>query len=342
MGVSAMTLGSRELNLWNTTKEMMTTAKVPVVCSNVSLMEGTNLSPIGSTTKVVECNGVKVGLFALMGGDEYAAARPPDGVQFRFDDPFQRAAELVPDLSKQCDVVVLMSEMSSSDTDRLISTVPGIDVAVYGNRASWVEDAVKNGETIVNQTGIRGQYLGELILIVDPAGQIVEFGSTNAALDKVYPEDPEVTKRVTDADAEVKRIQTEAREKSQTEFENKITGERYLGSENCKRCHEAEYQQWASTPHAHAFATLEKDHSHEKAECVSCHVTGYGEASGFASVNGSPDLRNVGCESCHALGTEHDRTRKTEVVEATCKRCHTGDFAKDFDFATFLPKVKHH
>lgn len=341
MGVTATTPGSRELNLWSTYKDFVAAGTVPVVCSNLSLSEAGVLKPVGMPYKVVNVNGLRVALMALIGGDEFSAARPPEGVEFKFDDPFQRAAELVPELHKQADVVVLLSELSTADTDRLITTVPGIDVAVYGNRATWVEEAVKNGETITNQTGTRGQYLGELVLIVDPEGKVIEFGSMNGALDKVYPEDDGCAARVKEADDQAKKIQTEAREKRQTEFENKVTGERFLGSDTCKRCHEKQYQQWSTTPHAHAFASLETSGEHEKAECVKCHVTGHGESSGFVSASASPGMKNVQCEACHARGTEHDRSRQTSVAESQCKACHQGEWGKNFDFAALLPKVQH-
>lgn len=338
---AATTPGSRELTLWSTYKDLMASNTIPVVSSNLKLVEAGAEKPVGVPYLVVPVNGLKVALFALMGGDEYAAARPPEGVEFKFEDPFQVAAEMVPVLRKQADVVVLMSEMQTGDTDRLIQTVPGIDVALYGNRAPWVEDAVKNGTTIVQQTGIRGQYKGELVLIVDPEGKILDFGSRNAAMDKAFPESDEVAKAVAATDEKVKQIQAESREKRQGEFENKISGERFLGPENCKRCHEDQYKNWSQTPHAHAFATLEKDKKHDDPNCVKCHVTGGEDPDGYAANRTTPDLRNVGCEVCHGKGTEHDRSTPLAITEAMCRTCHQGEFEKGFNFAAALPLVSH-
>ena len=337
----ATTPGSRELSLWSTYKDLIAANTVPVVCSNLKLVEGGAEKPVGVPYKIVTVNGVKVALFALLGGDEYAAARPPDGVEFKFEDPFQVAAEMVPMLRKQADVVVLMSEMQTGDTDRLIQTVPGVDVALYGNRAPWVEDAVRNGETIVQQTGIRGQYAGQLVLIVDPDGKVIDYGSKNAAMDKAFPEKDEVSKAVGEADEKVKQIQAESRDKKQTDFENKLSGERFLGAENCKRCHEAQYQQWSNSPHAHAFATLEKDSKHTDQNCVKCHVTGFSEPSGFTAATGTPDMKNVQCEVCHGKGTEHNRAAPQAVTEAMCRNCHQGEYEKGFNFAAALPLVAH-
>jgi hypothetical protein len=78
------------------------------------------------------------------------------------------------------------------------------------------------------------------------------------------------------------------------------------------------------------------------AECVSCHVTGFGQANGYVTGSTRPDLRNVQCEACHGPGTDHVRTNgAVRLTEAACTGCHSGDFAKDFDFGTFYELVKH-
>ncbi|MBK8230010.1 MAG: cytochrome c family protein [Candidatus Eisenbacteria bacterium] len=112
-------------------------------------------------------------------------------------------------------------------------------------------------------------------------------------------------------------------------------------SGNCKRCHEEQYKTWSLTPHAHAFATLEKDKKHDDPNCVKCHVTGGEDPDGYAANRTTPDLRNVGCEVCHGKGTEHDRTTPLAITEAMCRNCHQGEFEKGFNFAAALPLVSH-
>jgi len=72
-------------------------------------------------------------------------------------------------------------------------------------------------------------------------------------------------------------------------------------------------------------------------ECVKCHVTGLGDASGFTSVEETPDLANVTCEVCHGPGsiykdreTMEDRDASiaaglTLPDEATCLGCHNDE-----------------
>jgi len=342
LSVTATTPGSRELNEWPTYRELMQKGTIAVVSSNLVMKDGETRTPIGVRTKVVEINGVKVGLFGLIGGDEFAIARPPVGVEFEFLDPFQVAAQVVPELLAQSEIVVLMSSMSSDDTKRLVETVPGIDVALLGKQPQWIEDAKLAGHTITNETGIRGQYLGHLMLIVDPAGEIVDYGSLNVTLDKAVPESEEMKAIVTEAEEKAKQMQQELRDKKQSQLHDESTHEKYLGAQNCKRCHEAQYTQWDSTPHARAWATLQKDNSQANPACVGCHVTGFDEPGGFvAEASGQAELTNVQCEACHGRGTEHDRTRNQVWSPGACTTCHSGEFGKDFDFATALELVKH-
>jgi hypothetical protein len=351
--VSAISPGPRELTMWKTFEALRDEGKIPVVSTNLTVKRNGSETPVGLPYKVFRVNGIKVAVFALMGGAELAEVRAPEGVEFGFTDPFAIAATMVPKMRKEADLVVLMSEMSSADTDRLLQGVPGIDVALYGSRSNWVQNAVKKGNTICQETGMRGQYSGELVLIVDPTGAIVDFGSRNTVLDKEVLEDPDILKLVNETNDKTKVMREDFRKAREAEAAKKTTtGERYLGDENCRRCHGEQYGSWQATPHARAFAALDRPlPGKPKAEaCVSCHATGYGQG-GFqpdpsspdfrSTPAGTPDLVNVQCEACHMQGTLHKRTGRVEVAEAVCRRCHTAEWSPGFDYATALQAVKH-
>ena len=112
-------------------------------------------------------------------------------------------------------------------------------------------------------------------------------------------------------------------------------GLKYEGSKSCyKSCHEYEYERWSEKEHAHAYETLEKVGSQFDPECVVCHVVGMEYESGFISEEKSgEDFRNVGCESCHGPGSEHNRTlgrTKTTLPWSDCTDCHTPEQSPDF------------
>lgn len=91
----------------------------------------------------------------------------------------------------------------------------------------------------------------------------------------------------------------------------------YVGSRKCRKCHAKEYRSWQETAMTKSFELLkpgvraeqkvaagldaQKDYTKD-AECLPCHTTGYGEKSGFVSIEKTPDLAGVGCETCHGPG----------------------------------------
>ena len=108
------------------------------------------------------------------------------------------------------------------------------------------------------------------------------------------------------------------------------------GRSACRRCHLAQYRSWERTPHASALETLPEE-SRTDANCVKCHTTGFGEATGFTSIDDTPTLAGVGCEACHGAGSLY---KEKEIMEdqaasvaaglmipneETCLQCHNSE-----------------
>jgi hypothetical protein len=142
---------------------------------------------------------------------------------------------------------------------------------------------------------------------------------------------------------------------------------RFVGSEKCESCHEPSYRVWKKSGHAKAFQTLVKLDPPRQfdPECVSCHVVGWHPTKyfpyegGYWSEEKTPQLVNVGCESCHGPGEAHvaaelgndkamrERFRqamvvtKTESQQRQCFSCHDLDNSPDFDFNSYWPEIEH-
>jgi 2',3'-cyclic-nucleotide 2'-phosphodiesterase (5'-nucleotidase family) len=217
MGYCATTPGVREISDWRRYRDLIQGSPVRSIATNLTVGEGGSESAAGLPYLVREINGVRVAFFSLIGAREIASASPPPGLLFRAEDPLTVASRIVPKLHKQADVVVLMSQMSADQTDRLLAEVPGIDVALYGREPKWVDVARTVSQTIVQQTGNRGAQLGELVLIVDPAGRIVEWGSRNDALGPSYGEDLEVA-------AQVEQVENKAKEMITADQQRRAAG----------------------------------------------------------------------------------------------------------------------
>ncbi len=110
-------------------------------------------------------------------------------------------------------------------------------------------------------------------------------------------------------------------------------GLEYIGSASCKLCHDYEYKAWSQKSHAKAFKTLKDIGSEYDPECVLCHVVGLEYKSGFISEEKTPQLKDVGCETCHGPGSEHLKTMgKAKTVEliSDCTTCHTPERSPNY------------
>lgn len=123
------------------------------------------------------------------------------------------------------------------------------------------------------------------------------------------------------------------------------TTDRFAGTATCASCHASAGKVWKSSHHAQALKSLEREGHDRDPECVSCHVVGLESTNGFRSLAQTPDLANVGCESCHGPGRAHsDRPkleRLPEVGEKTCLPCHNSKNSPAFSFLTYWKSISH-
>lgn len=135
-------------------------------------------------------------------------------------------------------------------------------------------------------------------------------------------------------------------------------GASYVGNQTCAACHPSAMQAWNQSKHAQAWATLvnaERDATRygwpvtAYPDCVSCHVVGYGDATGFVDPTETPELVNVGCESCHGPGSAHAGSGGQlrlglaggAAPSVSCVVCHDFEQSPDFLYGDRWPKIEH-
>ncbi len=117
----------------------------------------------------------------------------------------------------------------------------------------------------------------------------------------------------------------------------------FSGNEFCAVCHPKQQDTWLLTNHAGAFETLVKHGADKNAECVSCHVVGFGKSGGYAIASPARELEDVGCESCHGRGGPHLSPGLVSGgdYQPQCVQCHDPKHSLGFSYAEFLPRVSH-
>lgn len=128
-------------------------------------------------------------------------------------------------------------------------------------------------------------------------------------------------------------------------------GRFYVGSARCAECHEEQYKNFVKySKKANSWETLSlmlpKLTDDEVKQCYKCHTTGYGHKGGFVSKQATPEMAQVGCETCHAPGSEHcDTGEKSSIVrrpsEKVCTECHNSQRVENFRFKPLLYSGAH-
>ena len=119
----------------------------------------------------------------------------------------------------------------------------------------------------------------------------------------------------------------------------------YIGSKACSACHEEQYDSFMKhSKKAHSWNAIAimkpKLKETELEKCYECHTTGY-KNNGFKSIESTPELADVGCETCHGPGSEHAATQDPEKIihkpsVETCTACHSSERIQDFKFKPLI------
>jgi 5'-nucleotidase/UDP-sugar diphosphatase len=108
-------------------------------------------------------NGLKVGVFSLIGKDAILAMGDSGDMQFL--DQHETARQMIDELKGQgADVIVAISHSGVGEDRELAQEVPGMDVIVGGHSHTVLFEPVLEGSTIIVQAGSLGMYLGQLEL----------------------------------------------------------------------------------------------------------------------------------------------------------------------------------
>ena len=120
----------------------------------------------------------------------------------------------------------------------------------------------------------------------------------------------------------------------------------FVGDGSCARCHEEAMSFWRTTVHARAWKTIVDGVKTGFPDCVSCHVTGFGEMGG-TSLGHLGKLKDVQCETCHGAGSVHVAAEgleeppavRRDTPEAACLRCHNEKHSDTFDYIAYLRDI---
>ncbi|OHD71282.1 MAG: hypothetical protein A2177_07015 [Spirochaetes bacterium RBG_13_68_11] len=191
LGFDAAVIGNHELDCGRRWLQMrMEQARYPVLSANAMRrnlpdIDGSTGKPLAKPYVVVIKGNLRIGIIGLT-TTEYIMS-----TQIQVKDPLPILRELVPEVTKKCDFLVVLSHVGYEQDLEMARDVPGIDLIVGGHTHTLVPEPVVVGSTLVVQDGRFAEQVGILDLTITD-GTIESHRYLLKGLDPTVPEDPAV------------------------------------------------------------------------------------------------------------------------------------------------------
>jgi 5'-nucleotidase len=333
MDVDAVTLGPRELDVdIKTLRRWFHESKLPVVLANVTGADGKPLFPAQHVAQVGEH---KIGIFGVVAlGAEATALRQRH--KLTVSDPLAAATAAVAALRAEgAELIVGLFHVAAGARDRpLAAAVSGVDIVVQ-SRASEANLARIDAHAELATSGAASRWrFAERALDLGPAvGDQRGVGLLVAA----------DTTKIVGLVAPGAKGRPAKKPPGQEVYESWT----FASARACADCHAQQAEQWATTDHAHAMATLKKKGRERDPACVGCHSVAFLLPGGTVNLDTlNTYFADVACEACHGPGVAHVRSMNKklgtsrQVGPLVCLGCHTPDQSQGpFDYATALKEV---
>ena len=325
-----------------------------VVAANV-IANGLD-SKIATSTRT-KAGTVSIGITAVIDPETFKALKDPSDLLVV--KPIEETLPgVLKDLETDTQTQVLLVQGPRELAKDLASKYPGFDIVVatseFPDPADTAETA-NDGKTMIVSVGHKGKFVG-VVGIFEPAEPRYRY--QRVALDTRYKGPAAAMKTVIEGEfRDSLKAQGIVENFLRHDFVNAASNAKYVGAESCKTCHPNTYAKWASTKHALAYASLEKDPKPNviyDAECISCHTTGFEYTSGWKSAELTPYLKGNQCENCHGPASRHitdpnnlevrgflHLTAERADKNRLCIGCHDEDNSPHFKFETHWPQVVH-
>ena len=230
-------------------------------------------------------------------------------------------------------IPVLMISDGRDEAVKIAQAVEDLGVIQYRSAAKPSKEPERVGETLIVSPGEKGKFVLRLVFEEEKlkAYTPIELGPE-------YKDDQTVGRVY-------KRYLAQVDKENLLDQVPRSAAAKFSGNAACMKCHAKAAQVWSKSQHSHALRTLIVEGHGRDPDCVGCHVVGLTKLTGFRSVATTPQLANVGCESCHGPGAAHSAKPKFvkmgKVGAASCAPCHDPENSPNFDFQTYWKKIKH-
>jgi len=202
LGYNTMAAGNHEFDFgYEQLLKLRDSLKYPIISANVFKQDGSNLL---APTFTAEIGGKKFGFVGFVAEDTPILTHPDNVKGLTFKNPVEIAKQVVPQLKKEVDHVIVVSHVGVEVDREIAKNVPGIDLIVGGHSHTPLEKPELVNGTYIVQDWEYGKSLGRADLYY-LGKELVAFSGGLSAYDETVQADPEIDKLVQDV---VKQIDT--------------------------------------------------------------------------------------------------------------------------------------
>ncbi len=126
----------------------------------------------GSRYKIIEIEGgIKIGITGVL-DDSIRFPGYIDQTPFRVESVRETLADILPDMKREADFLILLSHLGRDRSVRLAESLHDFDLVIVGHGKPLIKNPVQKGKTLVVGIGM-GQYLGRIELTLDGSGNYI-------------------------------------------------------------------------------------------------------------------------------------------------------------------------
>lgn len=270
------------------------------------------------TYKVIARGEWKIGVTSIL---DPKAMEAPTEEEVTIGDPKAAAeAALVGMNADGANFRVITFYGKEAAAKKLMKEVAGYDLVVvagsYGE-PTYRPQTIDGSRTQMIVTGNKGMYVGLVGLY---ANEPLKY--SRVPLTHEFSDSPEMRKLMADYQQQLELLDLKG---LGLEPIPHPSGNKFVGSETCGKCHTEAFDVWESSAHFEATDHIVEPTEgrgdvprHFDPECISCHVTGwnpqgyYPYESGYLDLENSQHLVGNGCENCHGPGAEHSAAEEED------------------------------
>lgn len=199
MQYDAMTAGNHDFDYGlEHLSHLQDLARFPIICSNFRARSG----EICVKSVIKDVGGVKVGIIGLQGRKTFPDTFHPNVArELLFDDPIEKAKELVKRLHREVDLLIALTHQDTEEDLEFAKAIPQIGLIIGGHtsgfdgilttRQTSPVYEIRDPPTIVVKTHRLGSTLGRLDLLIED-GRIRSASAQNIPVTSAIPPHKEV------------------------------------------------------------------------------------------------------------------------------------------------------